>query len=84
MLYFAYDLFNKNIYQKVYIHHSIGLCGGFTLYYKFYGILSYIYVVMKLNIFLNSKYLNFCKRFSDKMFIVTFLSIRCKHYLLWL
>lgn len=81
MLYFAYDLFNKEIYTNkgFILHHSIGLYGGFTvLYYKFYGILSLYLCCHEISsIFLNLKYLNICKDFSDKMFIVTFLSIRC-------
>ncbi len=81
MLYFAYDLFNKEIYTNkgFILHHSIGLCGGFTvLYYKFYGILSLYLTCHEISsIFLNLKYLNICKDFSDKMFIVTFLTIRC-------
>lgn len=81
MLYFSYDLFNKDIYTNItfIIHHILGLCGGFTvLYYKFYGILSLYLCWHEISsIFLNLKYLNICKDFSDKMFIVTFLSIRC-------
>lgn len=81
ILYFTYDLFDRETYNNIsfIIHHSIGLCGGFTvLYYKFYGILSLYLCCHEIStIFLNLKYLNICKNFSDKMFIATFLSIRC-------
>ena len=81
ILYFSYDFFNKETYSSIgfKIHHIIGLCGGFiVLYYKFYGILSLYLCCHEIStIFLNLKHLNICKNFSDKMFIVTFLSIRC-------
>lgn len=81
MLYFVYDLFDKETYTNTgfIIHHIIGLFGGLTvLYYKFYGILAlYLCTHEVSNIFLNLKYLNICKDFSDKMFVLTFLTIRC-------
>ena len=81
VLYFSYDFFNKETYTNngYIIHHAIGLCGGITiLYYKFYGILSLYLCCHEIStIFLNLKILNICKDFSDKMFLVTFLGIRC-------
>lgn len=81
ILYFIYDLFNKETYSNTgfVIHHIIGLCGGFTvIYYKIFGILSLYLCCHEISTtFLNLKYLNICKGFSDKMFIITFLSIRC-------
>lgn len=80
-LYFSYDLFNKEIYNSnsFLIHHSLCLIGAnIVLYYKFYGILSLYLCCHEIStIFLNLKNLNICKDFSDKMFIVTFLGIRC-------
>jgi hypothetical protein len=81
MLYFVYDLFDKETYSSIgfIIHHTLCFSGGFiVLYYKFYGILSLYLCCHEIStIFLNLKYLNICKDFSDKMFIVTFLTIRC-------
>jgi hypothetical protein len=81
VLYFSYDLFNKETYTNngCIIHHAIGLCSGITLlYYSFYGILSLYLCCHEISsIFLSLKHLNICKDFSDKMFIVTFLGIRC-------
>lgn len=81
MLYFSYDFFNKETYSSIgfMIHHSICMAGSsIVLYYKFYGILSLYLCCHEIStIFLNLKYLNICKDFSDKMFIVTFLGIRC-------
>ncbi len=81
LIYFSYDFFNKEIYssKSFIIHHSLCMCGGLTvLYYKFYGILSLYLICHEIStIFLNLKYLNFYKDFCDKMFVVTFLSIRC-------
>ena len=72
---------NKETYTNIgfIIHHVIGLCGGLSiLYYKFYGILTLYLCCHEIStIFLNLKHLNICKDFSDKMFIVTFLTIRC-------
>ena len=81
IMYFSYDFFNKETYSSIgfIIHHSICLFGGITiLYYKFYGILSLYLCCHEIStIFLNLKHLNICKDFSDKMFLVTFLTIRC-------
>lgn len=81
MLYFIYDLFNKETYTNTgfVIHHIIGLCGGFTvIHYKIFGILSLYLCCHEISTtFLNLKYLNICKDFSEKMFIITFISIRC-------
>ena len=71
MLYFSYDFFNKETYSSIgfMIHHSICMAGSsIVLYYKFYGILSLYLCCHEIStIFLNLKYLNICKDFSDKM-----------------
>lgn len=81
IMYFSYDFFNKETYSSIgfIIHHAICLFGGITiLYYKLYGILSLHLCCHEIStIFLNLKHLNICKDFSDKMFLVTFLGIRC-------
>ena len=81
ILYFIYDFFNKETYTNIgyMIHHSLCLCGGsIVLYYKFYGILTLYLCCHEIStIFLSLKYLKIFKVFSEKMFILTFLSIRC-------
>lgn len=81
MLYFIYDIFYKDIYndKTFLIHHFLAIYSSITiLYYKCYGIfVLYICCHEISTIFLNLEYLNICKNLSNKLFILTFLTIRC-------
>ena len=81
LLYFLYDFFDKSNFKNIsFIFHHILfiLTCLYVLYYKYYLVYALYLCCHEIStIFLTLKYLNIYKNFSDKMFILTFLSIRC-------
>lgn len=80
LLYFCYDMFDKESYSDLsfLIHHFLGIIGTLcVIHYKIFGILSLYLCCHEIStIFLNLKYLNIYKNFANKMFIVSFVCVR--------
>ena len=81
LLYFIYDFFHKDTYNNITIsiHHFIAIYGCINLLYcRVYGIITLYLCCHEIStIFLNFRYLNIYKNLCNKLFILTFLSIRC-------